>query len=80
MQQREGSFNDVAMFPLSCPILSRSMWTGDAVRNSLLFKMFSECLKLTSPIRLEVDNFMIKMSLYPLLKFNKDLKNITLEL
>ena len=50
------------------------------MRNSLLFKMFSEGLKLTSPIKLEIDNFMIKMSLYPLLKINEDLKDIAFEL
>ena len=70
----------MTMPPFNCPILCRSMWAGDAVKNSLFFKMFGECLKFTSPVRLKVYNFLIELSFYAMLKVNKNLENITLKL
>ena len=70
----------MAMLSFSCPILCWSMWAGDAVKNSMFFKMFGECLKFTSLVRLKVYNFLVELSFYVMLKINKNLENITLKL
>ena len=66
----------MAMLSLNCAILCRGMWARDALNDALFCKMLAKCLEFTSPIRLEVDNFLIELSLYTMLKVNKNLKTL----
>jgi hypothetical protein len=66
------------MFTLSTTILLMSMRTGDPVRNTDFMKEGIKFNVLTTPIRLNMQNFVIKKTFEMGLKLQENIKDITL--
>jgi hypothetical protein len=57
-------------------ILLMCVWTRDPMENTELLKESIEVPVFTSPVRLNMDNFLIKEALNMILKLQKDIKHI----
>jgi hypothetical protein len=64
------------MFVFSGTILLMCVWTRDPMDSTELLKESIEVPVFTSPIRLNMDNFLIKEVLNMILKLHKDIKHI----
>src|SRR6266540_2252413 len=74
-KKRKPDLYNMTMFSFSCPILLTCIGAGDVVSDADLCKKRVEFLVLSSPVRLDRDNFSVKETLHKSLEFNKFTKN-----
>jgi hypothetical protein len=73
----EASFNDVAVLALNRTVLLMCMWARNAMRNPKFAKEGVEVAIFTTPIRLNMNNFVAKESLDMKLELHKHIKHIS---